>query len=164
MIRGGRGPSRIAWRLACALASLAVAAPATASAAPAVDEYSLDLPQAGGSQPADPSAPPPSGVAASGGPSGSAAGESGAGAVDTDAAATQPGQKQQEEDENVPGFAAFHGGHATLDTDSRAFPEVIADALFDSAMLPVVAALALITAVGAWRVLRGRRTLTGEAG
>jgi len=31
-------------------------------------------------------------------------------------------------------------------------------------MLPLLGALVLITGVGAWRVLRHRRTLTGAAG
>jgi hypothetical protein len=51
-----------------------------------------------------------------------------------------------------------------LDTTSRSAPEVVADTLLDSAMLPVLAALVVITGIGAWRVLRSRGTLSGQAG
>ncbi|HSJ16881.1 MAG TPA: hypothetical protein VK920_02170 [Solirubrobacterales bacterium] len=41
---------------------------------------------------------------------------------------------------------------------------MVADTLLDDAMLPILAALALITGIGAWRVLRHRHTPTGAAG
>src|SRR5665809_51505 len=48
MIRGGLSSGRIARLLVCAFVALAALAPATASGQPAVDEYTLDIPQAGG--------------------------------------------------------------------------------------------------------------------
>src|ERR687891_2263206 len=81
MIRGGTSSGRIARLLVCAVCSIVVAAPAVASAQPAVDEYSLDIPGAGGSEPVDPNDPGGAGAVASGGGSGSGGGgaESGSG-------------------------------------------------------------------------------------
>lgn len=172
MIRGGLSTGRIAPLLVCAFVALAALAPATASGQPAVDEYTLDIPEAGsgGSDPSNPNAPSTdAGATAAGGADGTGAG-SGSGL--SPAKATEARERKQERgeerqaDDNV-AFDALHDGKVRaqgLDTDSRSFPEVIADTVTDTAMLPIVAGLLLITGAGAWRVLRGRRTLTGQAG
>jgi hypothetical protein len=170
MIRGGSSWGRIAPLLACVALALSVAAPATAWAQSAVDEYQLDIP-GGGSNPADPSPPPtgasasgePTGTAGTGGGGGGATAGNGDGARSNDAANLTPGGHTASAGEDVNGIKDFHNGQA-LDTSSRSAPEVVADTLFDSAMLPIIAVLVLITGAGAWRVLRGRRTLSGQAG
>jgi hypothetical protein len=175
MIRGGIGSGRIAL-LVCVSAALA-AAPATAGAQSAQEEYQLDIPGGGsGSNPATPGGTPPAATAAG---TGSASTETGNG-TDTgtstgtgtgsgsDAAGNHAGDKtkaeQRKADEDL-ALSETHAGEAkALDTSSRSAPEVVADTVLDSAMLPILAALVLITGVGAWRVLRGRRTLSGQAG
>jgi hypothetical protein len=175
MIRGGIGSGRIAL-LVCVSAALA-AAPATAGAQSAQEEYQLDIPGGGsGSNPATPGGTPPAATAAG---TGSGSTETGNG-TDTgtstgtgtgsgsDAAGNHAGDKtkaeQRKADEDL-ALSETHAGEAkALDTSSRSAPEVVADTVLDSAMLPILAALVLITGVGAWRVLRGRRTLSGQAG
>jgi hypothetical protein len=172
MIRGGWGTRRIARLLVCAGMALAVV-PAVASAQSAVDEYQLEIPGAGGSQPAGPNEPPSTGasgasassagdVSGSGGESGSVAGSSGNDPTKKDQSAKQ-GEKQGENLRLNPLHEGSTRTHA-LDTSSRSAPEVVADTLLDTAMLPLLAVLALITGAGAWRLLRNRRTLTGQAG
>ncbi|MGH2993434.1 MAG: hypothetical protein ACRDL1_07845 [Solirubrobacterales bacterium] len=153
--------------LVCAFVALAVLAPATASSQPAVDEYTLDIPQAGGggSDPTDPNAPSSgAGATAAGGGDGTGAG-SGSGLSPAEAAEAKERRQERREDGSV-AFGELHDGKAQAqeDTSSRSFPEVIADTVTDGAMLPILAGLVLITGAGAWRVLRGRRTLTGPAG
>jgi hypothetical protein len=173
MIRGGIRSGRIAL-LVCVSAALA-AAPATAGAQSAQEEYQLDIPGGGsGSTPASPGGTPPAATAAG---TGSGSTETGTG-TDTgtatgtgsgsDAAGNHAGDKtkaeQRKADEDL-ALSETHAGEAkALDTSSRSAPEVVADTVLDSAMLPILAALVLITGVGAWRVLRGRRTLSGQAG
>jgi hypothetical protein len=175
MIRGGIRSGRIAL-LVCVSAALA-AAPATAGAQSAQEEYQLDIPGGGsGSNPATPGGTPPAATAAG---TGSGSTETGTG-TDTgtatgtgtgsgsDAAGNHAGDKtkaeQRKADEDL-ALSETHAGEAkALDTSSRSAPEVVADTVLDSAMLPILAALVLITGVGAWRVLRGRRTLSGQAG
>jgi hypothetical protein len=175
MIRGGIRSGRIAL-LVCVSAALA-AAPATAGAQSAQEEYQLDIPGGGsGSNPATPGGTPPAATAAG---TGSGSTETGNG-TDTgtatgtgtgsgsDAAGKHAGDKtkaeQRKADEDL-ALSETHAGEAkALDTSSRSAPEVVADTVLDSAMLPILAALVLITGVGAWRVLRGRRTLSGQAG
>jgi hypothetical protein len=164
MIRGGTRPGRIGRIAVCAVAAIVLAAPAAASGQAAVDEYTLDLPQAGGGgTPVDPGNPPDTGVASSGG--GGAAGGGDGGAAGGGGGETKSDARTSESQPRVD-FAAFHEGIGpqALDTTSRSAPEIIADSLLDGPMLPILAALALITAAGAWRVVRGRRTLTGQAG
>jgi hypothetical protein len=175
MIRGGIRSGRIAL-LVCVSAALA-AAPATAGAQSAQEEYQLDIPGGGsGSNPATPGGTPPAATAAG---TGSGSTETGNG-TDTgtstgtgtgsgsDAAGNHAGDKtkaeQRKADEDL-ALSETHAGEAkALDTSSRSAPEVVADTVLDSAMLPILAALVLITGVGAWRVLRSRRTLSGQAG
>jgi hypothetical protein len=173
MIRVGLSSGRIARLLVCAFVALAALAPATASGQPAVDEYTLDIPQAGGggSDPTDPNAPSSGGGAtAAGGADGTGAG-SGSGLSPAEARVRSQGRReerreQRREDGSV-AFGGLHDGKSQAqgpDTSSRSFPEVIADTVTDGAMLPILAGLVLIAGAGAWRLLRGRRTLTGQAG
>ena len=186
MIRGGCRSSRIAYLLVGVSAALAAAAPTAVSAQPAVDEYTLDIPGGGGggdsADPGGDSADPgastgdSAGVApASGGGTGGAvgaessapSGERGAESAQGGAEGTASGGGGAARDEELNSFhddSKSTGASGSLDTSSRSAPEVVADTLFDSAMLPILAALVLITGVGAWRVLRHRRTLSGQAG
>jgi hypothetical protein len=177
MIRGGSRSGRIAL-LVCVSAALA-AAPATAGAQSAQEEYQLDIPGGGsGSNPASPGGTPPAATAAGTGSGSTETGTGTATGTDTgtgagtgsgsDAAGNHAGDKtkaeQRKADEDL-ALGETHAGEAeALDTSSRSAPEVVADTVLDSAMLPILAALVLITGVGAWRVLRGRRTLSGQAG
>jgi hypothetical protein len=170
MIRGGTSLGRIGRFLACALVALAATIPATAGAqSPAVDEYTLDIPGGGGSQPDDPGSPPPTGVEASGSSGGGGGGVTGDGSVQGGGAAGgdkgTAGQGHGGSGDGVR-YDNFHEGVGgkSLDTSSRSAPEVVADSLTDGVMLPLIAALAVITGVGAWRVLRHRRTLTRAPG
>ena len=171
MIRGGSRSGRIAL-LVCVSAALA-AAPATAGAQSAQDEYQLDIPGGGsGSNPATPGGTPPAATAAG---TGSGSTETGTGAdtgtgtgSGSDAAGNHAGDKtkaeQRKADEDL-ALGETHDGEAkVLDTSSRSAPEVVADTVLDSAMLPILAALVVITGVGAWRVLRSRRSLSRQAG
>jgi hypothetical protein len=174
MIRGGWGTRRIARLLVCACTALA-AVPAAASAQSAVDEYQLEIPGAGGSSPANPNEPPSTGASASsaGGADPTASGDSGstaggtAGGGDGKNDGTAADKRGDEQGENLGLDSSLHedtGSAQPLDTSSRSAPEVVADTLLDSAMLPLLAVLALITGAGAWRLLRNRRTLSGQAG
>jgi hypothetical protein len=176
MIRGRRS-RRIARSLAC-VAAVFVMVPASAGAQSAVDEYSLDIPGAGGGGGGGGHVDPGVAAGASGEPTGS---ETGSG-VDTSGSGAASGSGgdgsgdgrdgenagKRGDGKNVDGFDELHGNggrQATaLDTSSRSAPEVIADSLFDGPMLPVLAALVLITGFGAWRVLRSRGTLSRQAG
>jgi len=175
MVRG-RKSRRIARLLACACVALMGAAPATVGAQSAVDEYTLDIPGGGGSGSPDQGAPPsagaaPSSAAASGGGSdggGASAGGSGSdGGESAGRGSEESGATQRSDARKLGELDELHSGSAAtrspVRTDSRSAPEVVADTLLDGAMLPLLGALVLITGVGAWRVLRHRRTLTGAA-
>jgi hypothetical protein len=179
MIRGGTSLGRIGRLLACALAALAATIPATAGAqSPAVDEYTLDIPGGGGSQTDDPGSPPPTGAEASGASGGGGGGGvTGDGSVGGGGAAgggegtagqgqggSGDGVRYDNFHEDVGATGSSSGSSKPLDTSSRSAPEVVADSLTDGGMLPLIAALAVITGVGAWRVLRHRRTLTRAPG
>lgn len=169
MIRGGTRSGRIALVGVCVLGALAVAAPSAVVAQPAVDEYSLDIPSGGSGSPgsSDGTGAPSVGATASGSPTSSGGGESGAesggGRADTGGQdGKQTGASRGEEvqlDEVHDG-----GGSGELGTSSRSAPEVVADSLLDGAMWPLLAALLVITGIGAWRVLRGRGILSRHAG
>jgi len=149
---------------ACACVALMGAAPATAGAQSAVDEYTLDIP--GGGSPSPSSGGPPSAGAAGSGSSASG-GKQGGRAAGGSAGAGGSGVGGGSASVVAAGFAPFHEGVGrAIDTspNPRSAPEVVADTLLDGAMLPLLGALVLITGVGAWRVLRHRRTLTGAAG
>jgi hypothetical protein len=184
MIRGGSRSGRIA-RVVGVVVALAVAAPAAAGAQSAVEEYSLDIPGGGGGTDSGTpsSGTPSSGTPSSGTPSagatasetpsdttpvGGAGVESGSGGDGGNGAAAsgaqEEGQSQGRPSDELD-FSAIHDGVSTaLDTNSRSAPEVVADTLLDGAMLPILAALVLITGFGAWRVLRTRGTLSRQTG
>jgi len=180
MIRG-RTLRRIAGVLACACVAGAGGAPTTVGAQSAVDEYTLDIPGGGASGSSDPGAPPssPSGAAPSSGAAAAEGSSSASGGV-SEGSASAPGggrsgssgdvsgAKRDADTEAVGDFSKLHSGPsgfgAAVKPDPRSAPEVVADALLDDAMLPLLGALVLITGVGAWRVLRHHRTLTRAAG
>jgi hypothetical protein len=171
MIRGGSRTGRIARLLACVLAALAIA-PAAAMAQSAVDEYTLDIPGGGGGgEPADPGGSAGAAAAGTEGSSGGPSSTTGSGGGGADTSGSDAsGATAQGEDLSLNPFHDGSGAsgnisaNAPLDTSSRSAPEVVADTLFDGATLPILAALVLITGVGAWRVLRQRGTLSGQAG
>ena len=161
MIRG-RTSRRIARLAACACLALAGAAPATVGAQSAVDEYTLDIPGGGGSGSGQGS--PPSSTAASGPASGSARTAGGRSADK----GTGPNAARNSDTGGSGDLDDGRSGTTSASSDARpdhrSAPEVVADTLLDDAMLPILAALALITGIGAWRVLRHRHTPTGAAG
>lgn len=171
MIRGGSRSGRIAYLLVGVSAALAAVVPTAASAQPAVDEYTLDIPGGGGG---GDSAGGSAGVAsARGGGAGGSGGAGGAGSSERGAESGGRGAegtasggggavRGEEIDSSLDGSGSTGAG-GSLDTSSRSAPEVVADTLFDSAMLPILVALVLITGVGAWRLVRHRRTLSGHA-
>jgi hypothetical protein len=175
MIRGGSRSGRIAQVVGVVVA-LAVAAPAAAGAQSAVDEYSLDIPGGGGSDSGAPSSGAPSaGATASGTPSDTSSGSGGGTGLESGSdgdggnGAETGGAKEEQQSQRQANdeldFGGIHdGGSEALDTSSRSAPEVVADTLLDGAMLPILAALVLITGFGAWRVLRSRGALTRQAG
>jgi hypothetical protein len=165
MIRGGSRSGRIACLLVGVSAALAAVVPTAASAQPAVDEYTLDIPGGGGG---GDSAGGSAGIASGsgGGVGGAGSSERGAGSGRRGAEGTASGgggaARGEEIDSSLDGSGSTGAG-GSLDTSSRSAPEVVADTLFDSAMLPILVALVLITGVGAWRLVRHRRTLSGHA-
>ena len=168
MIRGGTRSGRIGFVGICVLGALAMAAPTTVVAQPAVDEYSLDIPS-GGSGSSDSSGTPSTGAGGSGTPtsSGGSAGGGGGNGGDGDGAdASGPGGKKTgaQADEGLQLGEVHDGGSSALGTSSRSAPEVVADTLLDGAMWPLLVALLAITGFGAWRVLRGRGILSRHAG
>jgi hypothetical protein len=175
MVRG-RKSRRIAL-LACACVAVIGAAPATAGAQSAVDEYTLDIPGGGGSGSSDQGAPPsgaaPSATSSGAAGAGTGADAGGSGSAGNGGSANGGGgegaaAKQRAEARQLDELDELHSGagdtNSAVQPDRRSAPEVVADTLLDSAMLPVLGALVLITGVGAWRVLRHRRTLTGAPG
>jgi hypothetical protein len=183
MIRG-RSLRRIA-PLACACAVLAGVAPATAGAQSAVDEYTLDIPGGGASGSSDPGGPPSpsSGATPSSGAAGSSSGPGGVGVASGGGGEQHAGggkseqaggggeassAKRTADTQAVADFSELHSGAsgftAEVNPDPRSAPEVVADALLDDAMLPMLGALVLISGIGAWRLLRHRHTPTGAAG
>lgn len=172
MIRAANRSGRIALIGVCVLGGLAVAAPTTVVAQPAVDEYSLDIPS-GGSGSSDNSGTPSTGASASGAPTssggsggGGGGSQSGGGGNGGGADPSAPAGKETgaRADEELQLGETHDGGSRALGTDSRSAPEVVADTLLDGAMWPLLAALVAITGFGAWRVLRGRGTLSRHAG
>lgn len=159
MIRGGTFLGRIACSLALGAAGLALAIPAAAGAQSAVDEYTLEIPKSGNQNPGSGGDP---GVGASGSGSGGngGGGSAGSGGSGGGSASESSEGEGRSADREALGLGSLgEGGTGSVDPGSRSAPAVVADALVDSAMLPVLAALFLITGLGAWRVLRGRGML-----
>jgi len=164
MTRGGFGTRGIS--LAVCVGAGLLALPATVGAQSAVDEYTLDIPGGGGGSPSgNPGGPPSAGTAGSASTSGSGGGQREQDARGSAAADTAGGGARGQARGGDGGLGPLdHGAGRTTDTDDRNAPEVVADTLLDGAMLPMLGALALITAIGAWRLLRHRHTPTGAAG
>jgi hypothetical protein len=180
MIRGRR-LRRIAGVACACVACVAVAggAPTTAGAQSAVDEYTLDIPGGGGSGSGQ-NAPPPAGAA----PSGAAPSEAAASGAASPSAGTSPSQPGSDSADvasarrgngssgarnpDTPSleFDEFHSGvtPSAGKPDPRSALQVVADTLLDGPMLLLLGALVLITGVGAWRVFRHGRTLSGAPG
>jgi hypothetical protein len=164
-MKQGSGKSRIAGRVfACvgaALVAMALAAVA-ASADPAVEEYTLDIPQASGTQHLPP------GASASGAAVGGAAvpappGEDGTGATAGKGSLTEDVKDVAKKPELGAPTASSKGdfqGPAALGTAGRGVPEIVADTVDESegGAPALLAALGAIAAAGVWVGLRRRRS------
>jgi hypothetical protein len=165
MTRRGGTSAGVALGIVVALLAL----PSLAAAQSAVDEYTLDIPGGGGS-PSGSSGPPAAGTAGSGSASGSGGAHSkqdtrGSGAAADTAGGRARGDAGASSERVGAGAAPFQDGTApTTNPHGRTAPEVVADTLLDGAMLPLLAALVVITGIGAWRLLRHRHTPTGATG
>ena len=153
--------SRIAGRAFLCVGVVACAAALTAPAAmaePAVDEYTLTLPQASGDQHLTPGAPGAvpivPGAEGSGGTTvatdldGSESDKGLTKKVGTEAALGAPGEE--------------HITPVALDTSKRGVPVIVADTLTETegGTPLLLAALALIAAAGVWAAFRRRRSNT----
>jgi hypothetical protein len=162
-MKQGSGKSRITGRVfACAgtaLAVVAVAAP-VASADPAVDEYTLDIPQAQGTQHV-----PPGPVAGASGISSTGTtppGESGSGSTEAKGTLTDDLEALTKK----PELGAPNQGQGPvvgpgpLGTAGRGVPEIVADTVDESegGAPALLAALGAIAAVGVWAGFRRRRS------
>jgi hypothetical protein len=159
-MKQGSGKSRIAGRaFACAgtaLAVVALAAPG-ASAEPAVEEYTLDIPQASGTQHLPPGAT--ASDAATGGSSTVPPGEGGSGSTEGKGSLVQDVAKKPELGAPQTGKDAYEGP-AALGTAGRGVPEIVADTVDESegGAPALLAALGAIAAAGVWVGLRRRRS------
>lgn len=150
---------RVVARAGAALAVLAFAAPA-ASADPAVEEYTLDIPQASGTQHLPP------GASASGVSTGGAAttppGEEGTGATEGKGSLTNDIKAFAKK----PELGAPNNGQGPivgpgpLGTAGRGVPEIVADTVDESegGVPALLAALGAIAAAGVWLGLKRRRS------
>jgi hypothetical protein len=161
-MKQGSGKSRIAGRaFACAgatLVAIALVAPA-ASADPAVEEYTLDIPQASGTQ----HLPPGASASGIGGvPPTSPPGEEGTGSTAGKGSLTEDVKDVAKKPElgapNVP--KDEFQGPAALGTAGRGVPEIVADTVDESegGAPALLAALGAIAAAGVWVGLRRRRS------
>jgi hypothetical protein len=154
-----RSARRVVARAGAALAVLALAAPA-ASADPAVEEYTLDIPQASGTQHLPP------GASASGVSTGGAAttppGEEGTGSTEGKGSLTNDVKAFAKK----PELGAPNNGQGPivgpgpLGTAGRGVPEIVADTVDESegGVPALLAALGAIAAAGVWLGLKRRRS------
>jgi hypothetical protein len=161
-MKQGSGKSRFAGRAFACTGIVACVAALTAPAAfaePAVDEYTLTLPQASGDQHLPPGAAP---------------------AVAPSSAATaDPNATDLDGSESGNGLAKDVGTKADLgappkevitptplDTSSRGIPEIVADTLTETegGAPALLATLAAIAVVGVWAAFRRRRSNLRTAG
>jgi hypothetical protein len=155
-----RSARRVVARAGAALAVLAFAAPA-ASADPAVEEYTLDIPQASGTQ----HLPPGGGASASGivtGDPTAPPGEEGTGSTQGKGSLTDDVKAFAKKPELG---APNHGqgpivGPGPLGTAGRGVPEIVADTVDESegGVPALLAALGAIAAAGVWLGLKRRRS------
>jgi hypothetical protein len=157
--------SRIAGRAVLCLSVVAgvaaLAAPA-ALAEPAVDEYTLTLPQASGDQHLTPGAPGTVPIAP-----GTAGGSGGTTvATDLDGSESEKGLTKKvgsQAELGAPGEE--HITPIALDTSKRGVPVIVADTLTETegGTPLLLAALALIALGGVWAAFRRRRTTSRSA-
>jgi hypothetical protein len=160
-MKQGSGKSRIAGRaFACAGTALAVGALAApgASADPAVEEYTLDIPQASGTQHLPPGAAA-SGIAAGGSSTAAPPGAGGSGSTEGKGSLVQDVAKKPELGAPQTGKDDYEGP-AALGTAGRGVPEIVADTVDESegGAPALLAALGAIAAAGVWVGLRRRRS------
>jgi hypothetical protein len=154
--------SRIAGRvLLCAsLAAFAAALTApVAFAEPAVDEYTLTLPQASGDQHLTPGAPGTVPTAPGATSSGAVGG--GTEATDLDGSESEKGlTKQVGSEASLGAPGEEHITPIALDTSKRGVPVIVADTLTETegGTPLLLAALALIAIAGVWAAFRRRRS------
>jgi hypothetical protein len=158
-MKQGSGKSRFAGLvLACSgiVACVAAMVAPAASAEPAVDEYTLTLPQASGDQHLPPGAAPavaPGATAPATSPSPGA----------TDLNGSESGEGLTKKIGKEPELGAPSKDVITptpLHTSSRGIPEIVADTLTETegGAPALLAALGAIAAVGVWAAFRRRRS------
>ena len=133
----------------------ALAAPA-AFAEPAVDEYTLTLPQASGDQHLTPGAPGTVPIVP-----GSTGGSGGTTATDLDGSESEKGLTKKVGTEATLGAPGEeHITPIALDTSKRGVPVIVADTLTETegGSPLLLAALALIALAGVWAAFRRRRS------
>jgi hypothetical protein len=152
--------SRIAGRaflcVSLVACTAALAAPA-AFAEPAVDEYTLTLPQASGDQHLTPGAPGTPGYVP--GATGTTGGETTA--TDLDGSESDKGLTKKVGTEATLGAPGEeHITPIALDTSKRGVPVIVADTLTETegGTPLLLAALALIAVAGVWAAFRRRRS------
>jgi hypothetical protein len=151
--------SRIAGRaLLCVslLAGVAALAAPAAIAEPAVDEYTLTLPQASGDQHLTPGAPGTAPIVP-----GATAGSGGTTATDLDGSESAKGLTKKVGTEATLGAPGEeHITPIALDTSKRGVPVIVADTLTETegGSPLLLAALALIALAGVWAAFRRRRS------
>lgn len=155
-MKQGSGKSRFAGRAfacACIVASVAALAAPAAFAEPAVDEYTLTLPQASGDQHLPPGAPGyVPGVTATTAPTG---------ATDLDGSESKKGLAKDVGNRAELGAIPEEAITPTaLHTSDRGIPEIVADTLNETegGAPALLIALGAIAAVGVWAAFRRRRS------
>jgi hypothetical protein len=162
--------SRIAGRVVLCLSLAAVVAALAAPAAlaePAVDEYTLTLPQASGDQHLTPGAPGTVPVGPDGVPITSSTGTGGTEATDLDGSESEEGLTKKvgtQAELGAPGEE--HITPIALDTTKRGVPVIVADTLTETegGTPLLLAALALIALGGVFAAFRRRRTTSRASG
>ena len=161
--------SRIAGRVVLCLSLAAVVAAVAAPAAlaePAVDEYTLTLPQASGDQHLTPGAPGTVPVGPDGVPI-APTGAGGTAATDLDGSESEEGLTKKvgtQAELGAPGEE--HITPIALDTTKRGVPVIVADTLTETegGTPLLLAALALIALGGVFAAFRRRRTTSRASG
>ena len=158
-MKRGSGKSRFAGRAfacACVVATVTALAAPSAFAEPAVDEYTLTLPQASGDQHLPPGAPPAA-------PSGTVPPTTPAAATDLDGSESGGGNGLARDVSTNAELGAISQEAITptpLRTSDRGIPEIVADTLNETegGAPALLAALGAIAAAGVWAAFRRRRS------